>query len=68
MVAVSRLFISHSSVDNAAELAVAEWLTESGWDDYFLDVSADRGLVPGQRWQEGQQDGFCGRERGRSQP
>ena len=49
---MSRLFISHSSVDNAAALAVAEWLTESGWDDYFLDVSADRGLVPGQRWQE----------------
>ena len=49
---VSRIFISHSSVDNAAALAVAQWLRDNGWDDYFLDMTPTRGLVPGVRWQE----------------
>ena len=49
---MSRSFISHSSVNNAAALAVARWLEDNGWDDYFLDVSALRGLAPGERWQE----------------
>ena len=49
---MARIFISHSSVNNAAALAVAKWLADSGWDDYFLDVSPRRGLAPGERWQE----------------
>jgi len=49
---MSRIFISHSSVNNAPALAIAQWLRDNGWDDYFLDVAPTRGLAPGERWQE----------------
>jgi WD40 repeat protein len=49
---MSRIFVSHSSADNAAALALARWLEELGWNDYFLDISIDRGLFPGERWQQ----------------
>ncbi len=49
---MSKIFLSHSSVNNAKALALARWLQENGWDDYFLDVEPSRGLVPGERWQE----------------
>ena len=52
MRAQGRIFISPSSVNNAAALAVAKWLADNGWDDYFLDVAPRRGLAPGERWQE----------------
>ncbi len=49
---MSKIFLSHSSVNNASALAVANWLADSGWDDYFLDLEPARGLAPGERWQE----------------
>jgi TIR domain len=49
---MARLFISHSSANNAAAMALGEWLSEQGFDDVFLDVDPERGLVAGQRWQE----------------
>jgi len=49
---LARLFISHSSVNNAAAIALGKWLSEQGFDDVFLDVDPDRGLAPGERWQE----------------
>ena len=49
---MSRIFISHSTADNPAALAIAKWLEELGWGDYFLDISIDRGLLPGERWQQ----------------
>jgi hypothetical protein len=49
---VARLFISHSSANKAAAIALCEWLSEQGFDDVFLDVDPERGLVAGQRWQE----------------
>jgi hypothetical protein len=49
---MSRIFISHSSADNAAAVAVSRWLEEEGWSDLFLDISPARGLTPGERWQE----------------
>jgi TIR domain len=49
---VSRLFISHASADNAAAAALHVWLREQGFDDVFLDIDAERGFVPGERWQE----------------
>lgn len=49
---MSKIFISHSSTDNAAALAIAKWLAACGWDEYFLDITPSRGLVPGERWQE----------------
>jgi hypothetical protein len=48
---MSKIFISHSSQDNAKALAVAQWLKDQGWADYFLDITPTRGLVPGERWQ-----------------
>jgi WD40 repeat protein len=49
---MAKIFISHSSVNNAAALAIAQWLAENGWDDFFLDIEPARGLSPGERWQE----------------
>jgi len=49
---MSKIFLSHSSRDGAAALAVAKWLDENGWSDYFLDFSQEQGLAPGERWQE----------------
>jgi hypothetical protein len=49
---LARLFISHSSANNAAAIALRDWLAEQGWDDVFLDIDPERGLVAGQRWQE----------------
>lgn len=48
--AMSRVFISHSSADNAAALALASWLEANGWSDYFLDIDDTRGIAPGERW------------------
>lgn len=49
---MSKIFLSHSSVNNAEALALAQWLKENGWDDYFLDIEPQKGLSPGQRWQD----------------
>lgn len=47
---MSRIFISHSSANNAAALALTSWLDAQGWSDYFLDIDASRGITPGERW------------------
>jgi hypothetical protein len=47
---MSRIFISHSSVNNAAALALASWLETKGWSDYFLDIDDSRGIAAGERW------------------
>jgi WD40 repeat protein len=49
---MARIFISHASENNAAALAVATWLEQNGWGDYFLDIMPQQGLVPGQRWEQ----------------
>ena len=49
---MSKIFISHSSVNNAQALALAQWLEDNGWGEYFLDITPARGLSPGERWQE----------------
>jgi WD40 repeat protein len=48
---MSRLFISHSSSNNAEAVALGEWLRDQGWDDVFLDLDPERGLKAGGRWQ-----------------
>lgn len=48
---VSRIFISHSSRNNAEARAIRDWLISNGWDDYFLDLDPERGIVAGQRWE-----------------
>jgi WD40 repeat protein len=49
---LSRIFISHSSANDAAALALGKWLSEQGYDDVFIDIDPNRGLVAGERWQE----------------
>ena len=47
---MARIFISHSSANNAEALALRDWLVARGWDDLFLDIDPHRGLVSGRRW------------------
>jgi formylglycine-generating enzyme required for sulfatase activity len=49
---MSRIFLSHSSLDNAEAIAIHDWLIEQGWNELFLDLDAERGIKAGQRWQE----------------
>jgi len=49
---MSRIFISHSSADNATAVALRDWLTGEGWDDVFLDLDPDRGIKAGEQWEE----------------
>src|SRR5262245_34123313 len=47
---MARIFLSHSSSNNAAALALANWLETHGWSDYFLDIDKNCGIAPGERW------------------
>ncbi len=48
---MSRIFLSHSSKDNFAAVALGKWLRAEGWDDVFLDVDPERGIAAGERWE-----------------
>src|SRR5262245_59517544 len=48
---MSRIFLSHSSADNAPTIALRDWLVAEGWSDLFVDVDPDRGIAPGERWE-----------------
>ena len=48
---MSKIFISHASANSPAALALACWLEQNGWGEYFLDIAATQGLAPGERWQ-----------------
>ena len=48
---MARIFLSHSSANNAVALALRDWLVSEGWDDLFLDVDPTRGIVGGERWE-----------------
>lgn len=50
---MSRIFLSHSSIDEKEALALKQWLTNNGWgeEDVFLDIDPIRGLAAGERWQ-----------------
>lgn len=49
---MSRIFISHSSLNTETAVEVRDWLTRNGWTDVFLDLDPERGIVAGQRWKE----------------
>ena len=52
---VSRVFLSHSSRDSVAALALKIWLerAEPGLvDEIFLDLDPDTGIPAGVRWKE----------------
>lgn len=48
---MSRIFLSHSSIDNFEAIAVRDWLASEGWDDVFLDLDPERGIAAGERWE-----------------
>jgi TIR domain len=48
---LSRIFLSHSSRDNFAAVAITDWLKAEGWDDMFLDLDPAQGIAPGERWE-----------------
>src|SRR5262245_43147829 len=49
---MSRIFLSHSSSDNPAALAMCHWLAEEGWNDIFLDLDPERGIKAGEQWED----------------
>jgi hypothetical protein len=52
-IAVSRIFLSHSSANNAEAVALRDWLEQQGWkDEIFLDLDPKRGIVAGARWDD----------------
>ena len=48
---MARIFLSHSSVNNAEAAALRDWLIAEGWDDLFLDLDPTRGIAAGERWE-----------------
>ena len=48
---MSRIFLSHSSKDNFAAVALRDWLASEGWNDVFLDLDPERGIAAGERWE-----------------
>jgi WD40 repeat protein len=48
---MSRIFLSHSSANNAEAVALRDWLNREGWNDVFLDIDLDRGIAAGERWE-----------------
>ncbi len=48
---MARVFISHSSKNNAAAIALRDWIMAGGWDEApFLDLDPERGITAGERW------------------
>jgi formylglycine-generating enzyme required for sulfatase activity len=51
-IAVSRIFLSHSSTNNTEAVALRDWLEREGWkDEIFLDLDSSRGITAGERWE-----------------
>ena len=49
---MSRIFLSHSSSNNAQAVALRDWLSDNGWkDEIFLDLDPQRGIAAGERWE-----------------
>ncbi len=48
---MTRIFLSHSSLNNAEAIAIRDWMKAQGWDDVFLDLDPELGLAPGDHWQ-----------------
>lgn len=42
-IAVPRIFISYSSMDNAPAITLRDWLVGEGWDDLFLETLTQNG-------------------------
>jgi tetratricopeptide (TPR) repeat protein len=48
---MSRVFLSHSSANNAEAVAIRDWLAAEGWNEVFLDLDPERGIAAGERWE-----------------
>ena len=49
---MARIFLSHSSKNNAAAIALRDWIVAGGWDEHpFLDLDPERGIAAGERWE-----------------
>ena len=48
---MARIFLSHSSANDVEAVALGDWLTTEGWDDFFLDLDPERGIAAGERWE-----------------
>ena len=48
---MSRVFLSHSSANNAEAVAIRDWLVAEGWNEVFLDLDPERGIAAGERWE-----------------
>ena len=49
---MSRIFLSHSSANNAEAVALRDWLEREGWkEEIFLDLDPNRGIAAGERWE-----------------
>ncbi|MCP4381910.1 MAG: tetratricopeptide repeat protein [Hyphomicrobiales bacterium] len=49
---MARVFISHSSRDNAEAQALFAWLKSQGFDQGFLDIDKHSGIPAGARWEQ----------------
>src|ERR1700757_4466426 len=54
---MARVFVSHSSANDAEAIALRDWLAGEGWDDVFLDLDPERGIVAGERWERALYEG-----------
>ena len=48
---MARVFVSHSSRDNAQAARIKTWLEEQGFDAPFLDFDKHAGIAPGADWE-----------------
>lgn len=48
---MARIFISHSSLDNACASAIKSWLESIGFEAPFLDSDSETGIAPGAAWE-----------------
>ena len=48
---MAQIFLSHSTANDAEAVALRDWLATQGWDDIFLDLDPERGIVAGERWE-----------------
>jgi len=44
---MARIFVSHSSLDNAVASDIMRWLRANGFDETFLDIDKDTGIATG---------------------
>ncbi len=49
---MTRIFISHSSRDNAEAMELKAWLSALGFENSFLDIDKDSGIQPGAEWEK----------------